>query len=91
MSLTVYNTHGEWVTLGEIRELEVGERGNYFPSLPFPDHIPCIWVCLKAEDCLYYEPEMQIENMVQITINADDILVAYDDNGGFLLLRPKSD
>jgi len=85
-----YSSHGEWSTLGRIRELEE-ERDNFFPDLPYPDITPCIWVCLKAEDCLYYAPELTVEDMVEIEIDEKCVLCNYDYNGGFLLLYPSAD
>lgn len=50
-----YNSHGEWSTLDEIREVET-ERGNYFPrSLKkFPGDTPAIWICLTKRKALRY-------------------------------------
>lgn len=86
--MLVYNTHGNWATLRKIRRIEVEERGNAFPDLPYSPETPCIWICLKPESCLYYEPEMDLENLVAIEIEENDVLTAYDENDGFLLLRP---
>jgi len=71
-----------------IRELEIEERGNYFPNLPYPDTTPCIWICLKPEDCFYYEPEYTREDLTEVEINEKSILCNFDYNGGFLLLQP---
>lgn len=49
-----YNSHGVWSTLGEIRELEKGDRGNTFPDLNYPDDTPAIWVCLSGRKALRY-------------------------------------
>ena len=86
--MNVFNTHGYWTTLGRIRELEVEDRGNYFPDLPYPDDTMCIWVCIKAKDCKYYEPEIAVEDYVSIEVKEHHVLCAYDYNGGFLLLNP---
>ena len=50
-----YNSHGEWSTIGDIREAEL-ERGNYFPSSlkRFPDDTPAIWITLTARKALRY-------------------------------------
>jgi len=50
-----FNSHGEWSTLGRIRETEK-ESGNYFPSSlrKFPDETPAIWVTLTRRKALRY-------------------------------------
>lgn len=54
-----YSSHGEWSTIGKIRELEV-ERGNKFPSLReverlgFEEGFKAIWITYRKKDALRY-------------------------------------
>ena len=51
----VYSSHGEWSTLGEVRIVEVEERGNEFPDLSaYPNITPAIWVCRTKRKALRY-------------------------------------
>ena len=86
--MKVYSTHGSFSTLERIRELEVEDRGNDFINPPYPDSTPALWVCIKPEDCFYYEPNFTLENLTEITIEDKHTLCNYDGNGGFLLLSP---
>ena len=50
-----YTSHGGWSTLGEVRIVEVEERGNDFPDLSaYPDNTPAIWVCRTKRKALRY-------------------------------------
>ncbi len=86
--MKAYSTHGNWSTLERIGELEKG-RGNSFPDPPYPPETPAIWVCLFPGDCLYYEPEIMLEDLTEIVIAKHHVLCNYDFNGGFLLLEPQ--
>jgi hypothetical protein len=49
-----YNSHGDWSTLAEIRELEL-ERENDFPELPgCPDDTPAMWVTRTPRQAVRY-------------------------------------
>jgi len=50
-----YSSHGDWSTLGEVRIVEVEERGNDFPDISaYPDSTPVIWVCRTKRKALRY-------------------------------------
>ena len=49
-----YNSHGRWSTLGNIREVEVEDRGNPFPKTKHPADTPAIWICFEKRDALRY-------------------------------------
>lgn len=49
-----YNSHGYWSTLGNIREVEVEERGNPFPKTAYPNATPAIWICFEKRNTLRY-------------------------------------
>jgi len=84
--MIVYNSHGIWSTLKHIKEIET-ERGNYFPSLSYPDDTPCIWICIYKNDVFRYH----CDDPEQIEVDEKSVLCAYDGDGGFLLLQPKQD
>ena len=53
----MFNSHGAWVSVAEIRELEVEERGNEFNVPEMFDACPCIWVALDPITAYeYYIP-----------------------------------
>jgi hypothetical protein len=101
-----YNSHGRWSTLGEIRELEVGDRGNQFPqNVQFPDDTPAIWITVNPRKAARYVLTADkwdsidagahidpevIRDLYQIEIQSNDRIINEDGDGGFLLVRPKA-
>lgn len=102
-----YNSHGEWSTLGQIRDVEIERENSFPPVTQYLDDTPAIWICPTRRKALRYlalaehrdhlnstepltaEEKEQIHEISKIEILPNDVILTYDGNDGYLLLRPK--